>query len=772
MVDFGDTLFDTTLGSSVPSVEPVRDNSTEMFASGLKSGLDGLNAFLSAGAEGKGKAKNNALHQNILEEVSLIADAREQGKLTLTQANSRLRAKTNEWASETDDVDGMFTFLNKVTQDRGIGGSVYTETPQESGERKLIEAGIADGWRLSTPEQINNYKLFKDGSATLQRLQQQAAVMEADGKVMSEAFKQNYVKQFQSVAASAYPWALDKIDTATQAVAATGDPIAKQNIIDALKNEVAVQTGLITSLGGNAGASSTDYLTKPINDLVAQFENTATGKSSQQMLETQIARTKAQQELLMFADPKYGQLFMMNKAMPFTDPEGLAKLDAARLEFWARNGTQVTRSESGQLITQEKAPDVIDKVENVAINFEVEKGMITNALSTTEITSEQTQALNDRIAVTLQSTARNGAAENDATQFSGVVDYLADTSVGQWMEKNWDGISPTTAQAAATVVERQYSDVVLNLVNERWADAGNQLLRGGALGPDGSPMDISKDMTKLIEPTWNGYGIEFRVKDQYKNDPALQGVAKSLNSGKDSVAGPINKLIRMSAHLTGTTDYEKIYNEQFKSRLWITPDKTGIDDNETLDSVSNIPEAALKAPLKRAPQPAGFETVPSSKKGQVGQLLDSIGAAEGANYDTLFGYAEQEGAPFAGTQVTDMSLDEVQALQKLMVRQNGISSAVGKYQFIQDTLRSAIAGLGLKGSEKFTPEVQDKLALWLLQNRTSFGDWIIGNGDAAKFQNELATQWASIPNTSGRSHYADDGVNNASKAGEALVGML
>lgn len=119
-----------------------------------------------------------------------------------------------------------------------------------------------------------------------------------------------------------------------------------------------------------------------------------------------------------------------------------------------------------------------------------------------------------------------------------------------------------------------------------------------------------------------------------------------------------------------------------------------------------------------------------------------------------------------------MTLDEVQALQKLMVKDNKISSAVGKYQFIQKTLTRAIDGLGLSRDTKFTPEVQDKLAVWLLQNATSFSDWVLGSGDSAKFQNELASQWASIPNTTGRSTYASDGINNASAAGQRLVGLL
>ena len=43
--------------------------------------------------------------------------------------------------------------------------------------------------------------------------------------------------------------------------------------------------------------------------------------------------------------------------------------------------------------------------------------------------------------------------------------------------------------------------------------------------------------------------------------------------------------------------------------------------------------------------------------------------------------------------------------------------AAGRYQFIRSGLRDAMALAGIKPTEKFTPEIQDKLAIALLVNR-------------------------------------------------------
>jgi uncharacterized protein (TIGR02594 family) len=569
MVDFGDTLFDTKLDSSVPIVQPVADKSSEYFAQGLKSGIDGLGNFLALDAKNKATAASSALNEDIVEKMSLLADGREQGKLTLAQANRQLRVWSNEWVSNAPgEADSIFTLINKLGGDRGIAGSIYTETPAEKGNRERLEAGAKAGWDVSSPEGIAAFDAFTTNTRQLEIQAQQLTHLQQSNQIVSEGQKAAYAQTFQKSAASAYPWVINKISEAQMALQSAGTPQDRQAVIDALKMEVAKETGKLSSYGALAGSEKIDYLLKPMNDLVAQFENTASGKSTVEALKNSIELSKAQMEVLMFADPEVGRLFLANAVAPFTDQNALRALGAAQLKIAAGINTGVNRGEDGSVTFEQKPSDVIDKAENVATVFNLEKSYVTNLLKGGEsVTPEVTQAMNDKIAVILSSTARNGGAESDATNFNGVVDYLADTSVGQWMENNYNEIGPKIAKDAAVVVERQYSDVVLNLVNERWVQAGTSILTG--MGSESKDAEIDK----IIEPVWNGYGIEFRAKDAYKDDFRVYGIVQELNKGKDSVAGPVNRMIRMAAHLQGTTDYEKVYNENFKNKLWVTGDE-------------------------------------------------------------------------------------------------------------------------------------------------------------------------------------------------------
>jgi len=142
----------------------------------------------------------------------------------------------------------------------------------------------------------------------------------------------------------------------------------------------------------------------------------------------------------------------------------------------------------------------------------------------------------------------------------------------------------------------------------------------------------------------------------------------------------------------------------------------------------------------------------SSQAGvESGKLLDFIGKAEGAGYNTKFGGEV--------TDLTGKSINEILALQKQMKAEGKGSTAVGKYQIINSTLASLVDQLKISKDEKFTPEMQDKLARELI--RQSGSDQVKeGKMSQKQFADNLAGVWASLPKESGKSAYHGDKMNN------------
>lgn len=97
----------------------------------------------------------------------------------------------------------------------------------------------------------------------------------------------------------------------------------------------------------------------------------------------------------------------------------------------------------------------------------------------------------------------------------------------------------------------------------------------------------------------------------------------------------------------------------------------------------------------------------------------------GGDYNALFGYANRPGGQFAGTNLTDMTVDQALQFaspsgpygQSVKGQIGRVATPMGAFQVVGSTLRAAKAGLGLTGSEKMTPELQDAIGMWIYQNQ-------------------------------------------------------
>lgn len=139
-------------------------------------------------------------------------------------------------------------------------------------------------------------------------------------------------------------------------------------------------------------------------------------------------------------------------------------------------------------------------------------------------------------------------------------------------------------------------------------------------------------------------------------------------------------------------------------------------------------------------------------------LLDTIAKGESnGNYNAYYGNASNTDLRF-----TDMSIAEVLKWQSEYVRQGSPSSAVGKYQIINKTLKGLVAKLDIDTQAKFDEAMQDRMAVALLEKRGS-EDYASKKLSKQQFAANLAKEWAALPRVLGanpeQSYYAGDGIN-------------
>lgn len=233
----------------------------------------------------------------------------------------------------------------------------------------------------------------------------------------------------------------------------------------------------------------------------------------------------------------------------------------------------------------------------------------------------------------------------------------------------------------------------------------------------------------------------------------LVGVRTSFeNVGLDAAADEQDKESQ-KLRAAGTT----MYND-FVRQIQLFRDFDVVDAVKKLLGYSEEPEA----PGIRGTSGGGG----GGGTGKFGSLLPFIRSAEGG-YNSMF---PSENIPG----LTDMTINEVVALQKEKLKDGRKSAAVGAYQILFPERAAAKAKIPLDA--KFSPENQDKMATVLIEGRGITIEMIKNNPVEAALR--LAREFAGIPVLAptqglngpvdrGDSYY-NDGVNKATVTAEQL----
>ena len=153
-------------------------------------------------------------------------------------------------------------------------------------------------------------------------------------------------------------------------------------------------------------------------------------------------------------------------------------------------------------------------------------------------------------------------------------------------------------------------------------------------------------------------------------------------------------------------------------------------------NLNNVERAALDAIGK-------YESDTSGGYNAVNQ----IGLAGGHSTGEHLGAYSGPYSGLGGRNLTDMTVGEIMDLQARRSMSNaewirqGRLHAVGRYQFIRDTFAAVIQQLGISPNEKFSPQLQDRMALHLLRTSANgIGQWVGPDSYASAQERSIIAQ--------------------------------
>lgn len=156
----------------------------------------------------------------------------------------------------------------------------------------------------------------------------------------------------------------------------------------------------------------------------------------------------------------------------------------------------------------------------------------------------------------------------------------------------------------------------------------------------------------------------------------------------------------------------------------------------------------------------GMETH-STSGGQYDKLLSVLAKGEGTyeNYDGIFGNGGSH-----SPDLISMTIGQVRQYQQGMLARGAASTAAGRYQIMDTTLRGFVKSGRVSNSTQFSAATQDKLAIALMEQR-GLDSYLAGTMSSKQFGHNLSMVWASLPrldgNHPGQSYYQHDGLNHA-----------
>lgn len=566
MADFGIYLPERE-GSAAPlsPVTPATDASLWQSAGNI---LESIGKTANLAKKAAQEEMGNRVLASFAQEQLRIAEAVEMGDMSSMQARTRLRTNLSRAIANNpalqEDLTKSQTAVLKTT---GLGQAVFEGTATEKQQQSLEDKAVADGWvspgatDTQKKQAAAAYAQFQNGLQLIQG--EQAGVTLARSKV---GYQSDVIGLRQKQREEQSRLALGQIAGAYQTkLGNTFEQIRKAHAngqMNALEAEMALDQAFTevqqvsNLIGADAGSDYVNGLTKGMTNMLDNYKRYISGTIELKDLETRNAQAIAIQADQILGDPKRAQLAAINQIYN----------NAAPVIFQQMSG-EVARILDGNSNQQGKPADILPDTPEGQRDTKVYFNMLKDAMGKADgVDDPETyrQQLGNNIGKIFKGLEVYGPASSDSASYNNVVDFIADPAFGKYVGKN--GLPDEQAAfKAGQVLEFEYVNKALPLVEAEWRKVmtgGRQVVDPGLGSMGGFPRILDqKPAAKLIEPKFIGSGITFVAKGGSANY-LTQRTVKDLN---EKVAPVMNRLIRMTAHLDGGTDYRGTYEARFAS---------------------------------------------------------------------------------------------------------------------------------------------------------------------------------------------------------------
>jgi polyhydroxyalkanoate synthesis regulator phasin len=576
-------------------MQPIRPTTINPAAMGIE-GIGGILGSIAPGMYQTAMFNRELAIKNSIQSVQAdysqhllqIADAVDQGKMSSVQAKMNARSLFYQYTGNYPNMTSELLQTHKdVMADAGLGSDISQGTEAEQLQRKMRSDAAGAGFIKpgATLEEANQgmamYQQYQMSGAQLGMAQKQLEYQRGQIGLVKDnvdlaAAKQNFVtgginqqqakldlamknQQFQSQNAiasgsQAIQWKLNQdlqsIDNDVQA----GKLTSQQGQMHIQQAVAAVQS----TISQVAPAASSEYInnvTSPIKTLATAYMDKISGKIDAQTWQNTIDAAQAHAQVnAVNTDPLFAKVSAMSKLFPSIVQPFQGILTNKIISNMGMNTGDV-----------QGVPNTVDGSTDTQNYLKMMQHLEAQHINGNLPIDPQTQAeFKQGMHNLVAGTAVYGPTATDPTKLNDIVQHFASPEFGKYMSSsaNASTIDPNDLTQVKNIINDQYTRVLMPLITSEFRNSQVQVgtraadpfkeAQMAALGADEPNMEPT---AINVHPTFNGAGVSFVANDLSNAD--ARSKALDLNQ---RVAPVMNNLIRASANLEGTRDYQKSYD--------------------------------------------------------------------------------------------------------------------------------------------------------------------------------------------------------------------
>jgi hypothetical protein len=530
--------------------------------------------------------------QNFQQEQLALAEAVDMGTISSKEARMRMRANYSQAISNHELLaDDLHTAHSNILGTSGLGKVAAEGTEQEkawfAAQKEATLVGFVTPYMTEDQafDATNAYMRIKQRSALFEAQTKAINAQRAELGLSTDAIRHGtaqltqentalnlqltrqkvHAQHYAGETADDYMGVLVSKADSLRALVEAGQMEAPE-AAQILRDDYFEATRTIRGTGRGAGTEFINNLLAPMDQLVGDTMGYLDGSLDADTYASLTENNVARQTYMASGDDNLSFVLGLSRmagqggALALESP-----MQSAVVSYLQRNMQE--GGKSSDLFPEISSDGTVNREE--AEGAKQYLGILKNSMfrinqgTATGDVEDLVNEVNTNLNNVFRSFEQHEAVIENPKQVREVLDFVKDPSFGAYIEAAGASLDGQALAGARRVFNNQYDEVVRPLVQERWAKAVTATSPVGHRTGGLLAEPVGDRSTELFRPEFTGKGIEFVLTDDsQRSNPRVVSELRSLNA---EVASVVNDLIIASAHLSGTTDYEKIYNERYAS---------------------------------------------------------------------------------------------------------------------------------------------------------------------------------------------------------------